>query len=42
MPSERVSVFEEGKVLLFDKPVYWTSFDLVNKVGIMIRSTFGI
>jgi tRNA pseudouridine55 synthase len=42
MPSEKVSVFEEGKVLLFDKPVYWTSFDLVNKVGIMIRSTFGI
>ena len=42
MPSEKVSVFEEGKVLLFDKPVYWTSFDLVNKVRIMIRSTFGI
>jgi tRNA pseudouridine55 synthase len=42
MPSEKVSVFEEGKVLLFDKPLYWTSFDLVNKVGIMIRSAFGI
>jgi tRNA pseudouridine55 synthase len=42
MQSEKVSVFEEGEVLLFDKPVYWTSFDLVNKVGIMIRSTFGI
>jgi len=27
---------------LFNKPVYWTSFDLVNKVRIMIRSTFGI
>lgn len=36
------TVFEEGKVLLFDKPVYWTSFDLVNKVRIMIRQTFGI
>jgi tRNA pseudouridine55 synthase len=42
MSSEKVTVFEEGKVLLFDKPVYWTSFDLVNKVRIMIRSTFGI
>ena len=27
---------------MFDKPAYWTSFDLVNKVRIMIRSTFGI
>ena len=42
MSSEKISVFEEGKILLFDKPVYWTSFDLVNKVRIMIRSTFGI
>src|ERR1035437_6738691 len=42
MSSEKVTVFEEGKVLLFNKPVYWTSFDLVNKVRIMIRSTFGI
>jgi tRNA pseudouridine55 synthase len=42
MSSEKATVFEEGKVLLFDKPVYWTSFDLVNKVGIMIRSMFGI
>lgn len=36
------NIFEEGQVLLFDKPPYWTSFDLVNKVRIMIRSTFGI
>lgn len=36
------SIFEEGQVLLFNKPVYWTSFDLVNKVRIMIRSTFKI
>ena len=27
---------------MFDKPVQWTSFDLVNKVRIMIRNTFGI
>lgn len=36
------SIFETGQVLLFDKPLYWTSFDLVNKVRIMIRSTMGI
>lgn len=42
MSSEKVTVFEEGEILLFDKPVYWTSFDLVNKVRIMVRSTFGI
>jgi len=38
--EERVkSVFEEGQVLLFDKPMYWTSFDLVNKVRNMLRSS---
>jgi len=42
MLSEKLSVFEEGQLLLFNKPMYWTSFDLVNKVRIMIRSTFGI
>ncbi len=42
MSSDKVTVFEEGQILLFDKPVYWTSFDLVNKVRIMIRSTFGL
>jgi len=42
MEDEKKSIFEDGQVLLFDKPVYWTSFDLVNKVRIMIRSTFGI
>lgn len=36
------NIFEQGKVLLFDKPVQWTSFDLVNKVRILIRNTFGI
>jgi len=33
--------FAEGEVLLFDKPLYWTAFDLVNKVRIMIRSLTG-
>jgi tRNA pseudouridine55 synthase len=34
--------FEEGQVLLFDKPLYWTSFDLVNKVRGMIRGIMKI
>ena len=42
MLSEKLTVFEEGQVLLFNKPLYWTSFDLVNKVRIMIRSALGI
>ena len=42
MSFEKTTIFEEGQVLLFNKPVYWTSFDLVNKVRIMIRSTLGI
>jgi len=41
MENEK-NIFEKGLVLLFDKPPYWTSFDLVNKVRIMIRSAFGI
>jgi tRNA pseudouridine55 synthase len=42
MSSDKPTVFEEGQVLLFNKPLYWTSFDLVNKVRIIIRSTLGI
>jgi tRNA pseudouridine55 synthase len=42
MLSETKSIFEEGQVLLFEKPLYWTSFDLVNKVRIIIRSSLSI
>jgi tRNA pseudouridine55 synthase len=42
MLSEKISSFEEGQVLLFDKPLYWTSFDLVNKVRIIIKSNLGL
>lgn len=42
MQAETVTFFEQGQVLLFNKPLYWTSFDLVNKVRIMIRSSFGL
>lgn len=30
--------FEAGKILLFDKPLYWTSFDLVKKVKFMAEA----
>src|SRR5512136_866175 len=36
------TVFEDGQILLFDKPLYWTSFDLVNKVKKMICGMLGI
>jgi tRNA pseudouridine55 synthase len=42
MERETENPFSAGRVLLFDKPLYWTSFDLVNKIRIMLRSTFGI
>ena len=29
--------FKEGEVLLFDKPLKWTSFDLVRKIRALIR-----
>lgn len=42
MDKAAVSIFEQGQVLSFDKPLYWTSFDLVNKVRNIIRSAFRI
>lgn len=42
MSSELRDAFEEGQVLLFDKPQYWTSHDLVNKVRLMLRSSLKI
>ena len=34
--------FLEGQLLLVDKPLEWTSFQLVNKIRWAIRKTFGI
>lgn len=42
MENQELTIFEEGQVLLFDKPVYWTSFDLVNKVRGIIRNVLQI
>lgn len=35
--SEKNTVFEEGKVLLINKPLRWTSFDVVRKIRNLIR-----
>lgn len=34
--------FKEGQILLFDKPLTWTSFQLVNKVRWLIRKEHNI
>lgn len=34
--------FTDGEVLYFNKPLHWTSFDLVNKARVMIKHTIGI
>ncbi|MGM0667598.1 MAG: tRNA pseudouridine(55) synthase TruB [Bacteroidota bacterium] len=41
MIIDKQTDFLEGQLLLFDKPLYWTSFDLVKKVKNIIRNTFG-
>ncbi|MBR4265188.1 MAG: tRNA pseudouridine(55) synthase TruB [Bacteroidales bacterium] len=35
--QEQKDEFELGKVLVFDKPLDWTSFDIVNKIRYMLR-----
>ncbi len=42
MENESKNILEEGRILLFNKPLYWTSFDLVNKIRIMISSATGL
>jgi tRNA pseudouridine55 synthase len=32
-----LSIFEQGQVLLINKPLYWTSFDVVRKIRNLIR-----
>jgi tRNA pseudouridine55 synthase len=34
--------FEEGEILLIDKPLHWTSFDVVNKIRVLIKYQLGI
>ena len=39
---EKCSDFEEGEILLLQKPLYWTSFDLVKKVRMAVRYSCGL
>jgi len=32
-----LSIFEQGQVLLINKPLYWTSFDVVRKIRNLVR-----
>jgi len=41
-PISSISDFQEGKVLLIDKPLTWTSFDVVNKIRYQIKHLKGI
>lgn len=41
-PAPSLEEFQKGQVLLFDKPLNWTSFQLVNKVRWLIKQKFGI
>jgi tRNA pseudouridine55 synthase len=34
--------FKNGQVILIDKPLHWTSFQVVNKVRWLIKNQFGI
>ncbi len=34
--------FQKGKLMLVDKPINWTSFDLVNKIRLAITRTYKI
>jgi len=34
--------FEQGEILLVNKPLTWTSFDVVGKIRSLLRSTLGV
>lgn len=40
--EERSFDFAAGEVLLIDKPMHWTSFDVVNKVRYALKKKYGI
>ena len=42
VPGKSQYDFEEGQIVLIDKPLKWTSFDVVNKVRYLIRNHFGL
>lgn len=42
LPFSTLEEVKEGRVLMFDKPLTWTSFDVVNKVRGTLKHTFKI
>jgi len=40
LPLSRLNNFQDGVVLLVDKPLTWTSFDVVNKVRITLKNDY--
>ncbi len=40
--KETIEKYEDGQILLFNKPLGWTSFDLVKKVKNLLRRKFEI
>lgn len=42
MDFSKPETFLEGSVLFIDKPLEWTSFDVVNKIRWLLKTTFGI
>ena len=41
-PGKERYDFEEGQIILIDKPLKWTSFDVVNKVRYLLKNQFGL
>ena len=41
LPFDRPEAFLEGQVMVIDKPLTWTSFDVVNKVRYALRGFTG-
>ena len=42
MDFSKPETFLEGSVLFIDKPLNWTSFDVVNKIRWLLKTTFSI
>ena len=42
LPFDRPNAFLEGQVMVIDKPLTWTSFDVVNKVRYALRGFTGV
>ena len=42
LPFDRIDAFLEGQVMVIDKPLTWTSFDVVNKLRYALRGFTGI